>query len=117
MRELRRSHSQTSRRVFEKMFEFKCHPSGAAIESFARFTDFEYEFDEELKERTRDIYEWLVDTDAGKALWPTYFGEAGVDNLPGRILEIQRPYEWQWKPDVDLGGDIEKLQDKLSDFY
>ena len=105
---------------FEKMFEFKCQPSGAAIESFARFTDFEYEFDEDLKERTRDIYEWLVDTDAGKALWPTYFGEAGVDNLPGKNLKngktktIRVAMEAM---DVDLGGDIDKLQQKLSDFY
>jgi len=105
---------------FEKMFEFKCQPSGAAIESFARFTDFEYEFDEDLKERTRDIYEWLVDTDAGKALWPTYFGEAGVDNLPGKNSKngktktIRVAMEAM---DVDLGGDIDKLQQKLSDFY
>jgi hypothetical protein len=105
---------------FEKMFEFKCQPSGAAIESFARFTDFEYEFDENLKERTRDIYEWLVDTDAGKALWPTYFGEAGVDNLPGKNSKngktktIRVAMEAM---DVDLGGDIDKLQQKLSDFY
>ena len=103
---------------FEKMFEFKCHPSGAAIESFARFTDFEYEFDEELKERTRDIYEWLVDTDAGKALWPTYFGEAGVDNLPGKNAGNTKTIRVAMEAlDVDLGGDIEKLQDKLSDFY
>ena len=103
---------------FEKMFEFKCHPSGAAIESFARFTDFEYEFDEELKERTRDIYEWLVDTDAGKALWPTYFGEAGVDNLPGKNTGNTKTIRVAMEAlDVDLGGDIEKLQDKLSDFY
>jgi hypothetical protein len=105
---------------FEKMFEFKCQPSGAAIESFARFTDFEYEFDEDLKERTRDIYEWLVDTDAGKALWPTYFGEVGVDNLPGKNSKngktktIRVAMEAM---DVDLGGDIDKLQQKLSDFY
>ena len=105
---------------FEKMFEFKCQPSGAAIESFARFTDFEYEFDEDLKERTRDIYEWLVDTDAGKALWPTYFGEVGVDNLPGKNSKngktktIRVAMEAM---DVDLGGDIDKLRQKLSDFY
>jgi hypothetical protein len=105
---------------FEKMFEFKCQPSGAAIESFARFTDFEYEFDDDLKERAKDIYEWLVDTDAGKALWPTYFGEAGVDNLPGKNSKSGKTKTIRVAMeamDVDLGGDIEKLQEKLSDFY
>jgi len=105
---------------FEKMFEFKCQPSGAAIESFARFTDFEYEFDDDLKERARDIYEWLVDTDAGKALWPTYFGESGVDNLPGKNSKSGKTKTIRVAMeamDVDLGGDIEKLQEKLSDFY
>ena len=105
---------------FEKMFEFKCQPSGAAIESFARFTDFEYEFDDDLKERARDIYEWLVDTDAGKALWPTYFGEGGVDNLPGKNSKSGKTKTIRVAMeamDVDLGGDIEKLQEKLSDFY
>lgn len=105
---------------FEKMFEFKCQPSGAAIESFARFTDFEYEFDDDLKEREKDIYEWLVDTDAGKALWPTYFGEAGVDNLPGKNSKSGKTKTIRVAMeamDVDLGGDIEKLQEKLSDFY
>ena len=65
------------------MFEFKCHPSGAALD---RLRDLPISNTNltELKERTRDIYEWFVDTDAGKALWPTYFGEAGVDNLPGK---------------------------------
>jgi hypothetical protein len=107
---------------FEKMFEFKCQPSGATIELFARFTDFEFLFDDELKERTKDIYEWLVETDAGKALWPTYFGELGVDNLPGKNSQngggitktIKVAMETQ---DLDLSGDIEKLQQKLSDFY
>ncbi|CAL6433699.1 unnamed protein product [Bathycoccus prasinos] len=105
---------------FEKMFEFKCQPSGAAIESFARFTDFEYEFDDDLKERAKDIYEWLVDTDAGKALWPTYFGEGGVDNLPGKNSKSGKTKTIRVAMeamDVDLGGDIEKLQEKLSDFY
>ena len=53
-----------------------------------------------------------------KALWPTYFGEAGVDNLPGKNAGNTKTIRVAMEAlDVDLGGDIEKLQDKLSDFY
>jgi hypothetical protein len=100
--------------VFEYMREFGATPSGECIEMFALVTDREAEMSEMDRAKCRSLARWLAGSDAGRALWHLSFGVPGMEKpeaTPSKTVRIAMPSE-----EVDLYGDIEKLQEQFKDY-
>jgi hypothetical protein len=72
------------------------------------------------RDKVREIAGWLSESDAGKALWHVHFGNPAEEFQPGApgALTPNRTISVALESgDIDLYGDIDKLRDKLKDFY
>jgi len=86
----------------------------------ARKQDAEPFMTQAQRDRVREIAEWLATSDAGRALWHVHFGDPTAQYQPGapgtvtpsRTISVAMESE-----DIDLYGDIDKLREKLKDFY